>query len=33
MSVENEETTRHTGLRVCREPHRSWSELRWEIQV
>jgi len=31
--VENEESTRHTGLYVCWEPRQPWSELWQEIQV
>jgi hypothetical protein len=25
--IKNEETTRHTGLYICRQPHRPWSEM------
>ena len=25
--VRNEETTRHTGLYLCRQPRRPWSEM------
>lgn len=31
-NVKNEETTRHTGLYVCREPRRPWSEMWQEMQ-
>ena len=31
-NVKNEETTRHTGLYVCREPRRPWSEMWTEMQ-
>ena len=27
--VKNEESTHHTGLYICREPRRPWSEL-WQ---
>jgi hypothetical protein len=30
--VENEESTRHTGLYICREPHRPWAEMWAEMQ-
>jgi hypothetical protein len=30
--VKNEETTRHTGLYVCRQPQRTWSEMWPEMQ-
>lgn len=30
--VKNEETTHHTGLYVCREPRRPWSEMWKEMQ-
>jgi hypothetical protein len=30
--VQNEETTRHTGLYVCREPRRPWDEMWQEMQ-
>ncbi|HSF80183.1 MAG TPA: glycosyltransferase family 39 protein [Anaerolineales bacterium] len=32
-NVENEETTRHNGLYICREPRRPWSEMWQEIRV
>jgi len=28
--VKNEETTRHNGLYICREPRRPWSEM-WQV--
>ena len=31
-NVKNEETTRHTGLYVCRQPRRPWSEMWQEMQ-
>ncbi len=31
-NVQNEETTRHTGLYVCREPRRPWSVMWQEMQ-
>jgi hypothetical protein len=31
-NVLNEETTRHTGLYVCREPRQSWSEMWSRMQ-
>lgn len=31
-NVKNEETTYHTGLYVCREPRRPWSEMWQEMQ-
>ena len=31
-NVKNEETTRHTGLYVCREPRRPWSEMWQDMQ-
>jgi len=31
--VENEETTRHNGLYICREPRRPWNEMWQEMQV
>jgi hypothetical protein len=30
--VANEETTRHTGLYICREPRQPWSEMWQEMQ-
>jgi hypothetical protein len=30
--VKNEESTRHTGLYICRNPRRSWSELWADMQ-
>ncbi len=30
--IRNEETTRHTGLYLCRQPRRSWSDLWKEMQ-
>jgi hypothetical protein len=32
FQIKNEETTHHTGLYVCREPRRPWSELWQEMQ-
>jgi 4-amino-4-deoxy-L-arabinose transferase-like glycosyltransferase len=32
FQVKNEETTHHTGLYVCREPRRPWSDLWQEMQ-
>ena len=31
-NVKNEETTWHTGLYICREPRRPWSEMWQEMQ-
>lgn len=31
-NVKNEETTYHTGLYICREPRRPWSEMWQEMQ-
>jgi hypothetical protein len=31
--LENEETTHHTGLYVCREPRRPWSEMWKDLQM
>lgn len=31
-NVKNEETTCHTGLYICREPRRPWSEMWQEMQ-
>ncbi|KAA0283124.1 MAG: phospholipid carrier-dependent glycosyltransferase [Chloroflexi bacterium] len=31
-NVQNEETTFHTGLYICREPRRPWSEMWQEMQ-
>ena len=31
-NVKNEETSHHTGLYVCREPRRPWSEMWQEMQ-
>ena len=31
-NVKNEETTRHTGLYVCRQPRRPWAEMWPEMQ-
>lgn len=31
-NVRNEETVHHTGLYICREPRRSWSEMWQEMQ-
>jgi hypothetical protein len=30
--VKNEETTRHTGLYVCRQPRRPWAEMWPEMK-
>ncbi|MFZ6030643.1 MAG: hypothetical protein ACOYYS_23295 [Chloroflexota bacterium] len=30
--VKNEETTRHTGLYVCRQPRRPWREMWPEMR-
>lgn len=30
--VKNEETTRHTGLYICRQPRRPWSEMWKDMQ-
>jgi len=30
--VKNEESTRHTGLYVCRQPHRPWAEMWLKMQ-
>ncbi len=30
--VRNEESTRHTGLYVCRQPRRPWSEMWQDMQ-
>lgn len=30
--VRNEETTRHTGLLVCRDPHLPWKVMWQEMQ-
>jgi 4-amino-4-deoxy-L-arabinose transferase-like glycosyltransferase len=32
FQVRNEETTHHTGLYICREPRRPWSDLWQEMQ-
>ena len=30
--VENEESTHHTGLYICREPNRPWAEMWADMQ-